>query len=185
MIEIFEAPNYLLHEKEWLNPARQKQLHLVSPAVLGEQNSVGYALSLKKSPNQASQNQPLLVAPAGFGKPVSFACEALEDILTISDIVRYFNSVNEAVDIGSLWPMRYVSLLPAPPHHRKPNWYNICLDMFKVHFMKNQSFVILVLLDAGVYPDTDYIKKELCRAGSDYPVPNNQKNPLAYFYTEV
>jgi len=184
MIEIIDAPDNLLKNNVWLEYARQKQLHLVAPAVLGEQYSLDYEMSKKHSYGQARQNHIQLSAPENFGKPNSFACEALQDIIPINDIVRYFDEVNKKVDIGSLWPMRYVSLLPVPPHPNPPNWHSIFSDMFRVHFMKDMPFTILILLDANVYPNTAYIKTELVRAGMDYPVPNNRKNPLAYYYAE-
>ena len=50
--------------------------------------------------------------------------------------------------------------------------------------MKDQSYTILVLLDAGIYPDTAFIRTELERAGRDYPAPRDRKKPFTYFHAE-
>ncbi|MFY7792686.1 MAG: hypothetical protein ACOVQS_02865, partial [Chitinophagaceae bacterium] len=62
--------------------------------------------------------------------------------------------------------------------------YKIFSDMFLVHYMKDQSYTILVLLDAGIYPDTAFIRTELERAGRDYPAPRDRKKPFTYFHAE-
>lgn len=152
MIEIHDAPDYLMNNQRWLEDVRGRHLHLVCPA--------------------AAEN------------PDSHAHRALEGILEPQQVAGYCRRVNEAVDIGSLWPKRYVSLLPVPPHPKTPDWYKIFSDMFLVHYMKDQSYTILVLLDAGVYPDTAFIRQELERAGRDYPAPRDRKRPFTYFHAE-
>ena len=152
MIEIHDAPDYLMNNQRWLEDVRGRHLHLVCPA--------------------AADN------------PDSHAHRALEGILEPQQVAGYCRRVNEAVDIGSLWPKRYVSLLPVPPYSNKADWYRIFTDMFRVHYMKDQSYTILVLLDAGVYPDTAFIRQELERAGRDYPAPRDRKKPFTYFHAE-
>jgi hypothetical protein len=151
MIEIYQAPDYLLNGR-WLEDVRARHLHLVCPAL--DQRADSHAL------------------------------QALEDALDTQMIARCCAAVNRAVDIGSTWPKRYVSLLPVPPHSDKADWYKIFTDMFHVHYMKDQSYTILVLLDKGVYPDTAFIRSELERAGRDYPAPRDRKIPFTYFHAE-
>jgi hypothetical protein len=75
-------------------------------------------------------------------------------------------------------------MLPVPPYSNAADWYRIFTDMFRVHYMKDQSYSILVLLDAGVYPEADIIRQELERAGRDYPAPRDRKKPFTYFHAE-
>lgn len=150
MIEIHDAPDFIMNNQRWLDDVRGRHLHLA--------------------------------CPAAADKPESYVYQALEGILDPQEVVGYCARVNDAVDIGSLWPKRYVSLLPVPPHPKNPDWYRIFTDMFRVHYMKDQSYTILVLLDAGVYPDTDFLRKELERAGRDYPAPRDRKKPFTYFH---
>jgi hypothetical protein len=152
MIQIYDAPEYLLEGQRWLEDVRARHLHLVCPALTGQ--------------------------------PDSHAYRSLEGAISPAMIEDCCTRVNNAVDIGSTWPKRYVSLLPVPPHSDKANWYRIFLDMFKVHYMKDQSYTILVLLDASVYPDTAFIRKELERAGRDYDAPMDRKVPFTYFHAE-
>jgi hypothetical protein len=152
MIEIHEAPDFLMNNQRWLDDVRGRHLHLV--------------------------------CPAAADKPESHVYQALDGILEPQEVVGYCARVNDAVDIGSLWPKRYVSLLPVSPYSNKADWYRIFTDMFRVHYMKDQSYTILVLLDAGVYPDTAFIRQELERAGRDYPAPRDRKKPFTYFQAE-
>lgn len=151
MIEIHDAPDFLMNNQRWLDDVRGRHLHLVCPAA---------------------------------NKPESHVYQALEGILEPQQVAGYCARVNEAVDIGSLWPKRYVSMLPVPPYSNAADWYRIFTDMFRVHYMKDQSYSILVLLDAGVYPDADFIRQELERAGRDYPAPRDRKKPFTYFHAE-
>jgi hypothetical protein len=125
-----------------------------------------------------------LVCPALDRIPGSHARQALEDALDPQMFTSCCAAVNRAVDIGSTWPKRYVSLLPVPPHADKADWYKIFTDMFHVHYMKDQSYTILVLLDKDVYPDTASIRSELERAGRDYPAPRDRKIPFTYVHAE-
>lgn len=125
-----------------------------------------------------------LVCPALENRPDSHAWLALEDVLDHQMITTCCSRVNQAVDIGSTWPKRYVSLLPVPPFSDKADWHRIFTDLFKVHYMKDQSYTILVLLDKDVYPDTAAIRKALVQAGRDYPAPNDRKRPFTYFHAE-
>ena len=152
MIEILDASDRMINERQRLEQVREKYLHLACPALTGE--------------------------------PEGHAFQALQDVFDIPAFESYCARVNQAVDIGSLWPQRYVSLLPVPPYPKTPDWYAIFTDMFRVHYMKDQSYTILVLLDAGVYPDTVFIRKELVRAGMDYPAPRDRKKPFTYFHAE-
>ena len=151
MIEIHDAPDFLMNNQRWLDDVRGRHLHLVCPAA---------------------------------NMPESHVYQALEGILEPQQVAGYCARVNEAVDIGSLWPKRYVSMLPVPPYSNAADWYRIFTDMFRVHYMKDQSYSILVLLDAGVYPDVDFIRQELERAGRDYPAPRDRKKPFTYFHAE-
>jgi hypothetical protein len=151
MIEIHDAPDFLMNNQRWLDDVRGRHLHLVCPAA---------------------------------NMPESHVYQALEGILEPQQVAGYCARVNEAVDIGSLWPKRYVSMLPVPPYSNAADWYRIFTDMFRVHYMKDQSYSILVLLDAGVYPEADIIRQELERAGRDYPAPRDRKKPFTYFHAE-
>lgn len=152
MITIYDAPEHMIRNREWLESAREKNLHFVSPAIKGKRQGHAY--------------------------------EVLQDIMSLHEYGMYCDRVNRAVDIGSLCPLRFVSLLPVPPNPKTPDWYRIFTDMFRVHFMMDQSFTILVLLDAGIYTDTAFIHKELIRAGQDYPEPRDRKIPFVYFHAE-
>lgn len=125
-----------------------------------------------------------LACPALSGRTDSHAFRSLEGAMSNVLIEDCCSRVNKAVDIGSTWPKRYVSLLPVPPNSDKADWYKIFTDMFHVHYLKDQSYRILVLLDAGVYPDTAFIRSELERAGQDYPAPRDRKVPFTYFHAE-
>jgi hypothetical protein len=121
------------------------------------------------------------LCPALQGEPAAHAARFMDDMFGQLEIDRLCERVNRAADIGSLFPKRFLTLLPVPVIKRAaPDFRKLFGDLFRFHQEKSQTDLILFVIDKHAYHDPEALLQTMREVATGHAWMRDREPPAIF-----